>query len=238
MQLSKHYSTKLKNKVESEDDMEDAPKSLYLGYFVKGISITEYTFHINEPIQCPEYYTNVVNVLLGAGKHDTCKFIINSPGGLLVGLLSLLDAMAKTEATTVAVMSGECHSAASILALHCDYIEVGPYATSLCHNVRYGVSGKSADIADHVNHMIAVSEKLVRETYSGFLTEQEILDLLKGKEFYMEADEIVERLNARDAYEQAFDDQETPEESSEVDVKQVMEVIEKKKSKRLTKKED
>ncbi len=217
-----------------EDDSEEAPRNQYLGYFVRGMTLNEYTIHINEPIQMPEYYTNTVNVLAGCSKHDTVKFYINSPGGLLVGLVSLLDAIAKTEATTIAVLTGECHSAASILALHCDYIEVGPYATSLCHNVRYGSSGKSSDIVDHVMHMSSVSEKLVRETYSGYLTEQEILDLLKGKEFYMESEEIVTRLQKREEY-LAAQEAVPVEEVEEVSVEETMETISKRKTKRLKK---
>jgi ATP-dependent protease ClpP protease subunit len=225
----------LKNRVDSElEDDDEHPKNQYLGYFVRGISVNEYTIHINEPIQMPEYYTNTVNVLSGCSKHDTVKFLINSPGGFLIGLFSLLDAIAKTEATTVAVLTGQCHSAASILALHCDYIEVGPYATSLCHNVRYGSSGKSSDIVDHVMHMSSVSEKLVRETYSGYLTEQEILDLLKGKEFYMESEEIVTRLQKREEY-LAAQEALPVEEVEEVSVEETMETISKRKTKRLKK---
>ena len=168
-----------------------------LPYCVNSVVTNEIIIPIDEVVQEASYYRNVAHAVSMAGEDDVVKYRFNSPGGLLDGMVALLHSTVSTSATTVAEIVGECHSAASILALHCDEIFVGPYASMLCHSVRYGYAGKSADVEAHVKHTSKTTEKLMRETYTGFLSEEEIEDLLKGRELYLDSDEIIERLNAR-----------------------------------------
>lgn len=178
------------------DDFEDDESPFsgkMLGYSVNSFVVNTYTVPLDEAIVDPAYYRSVVNMLYRAGEHDTVVFIINSPGGRLNGLQSLLDAVQSTNAKTAACIVGECHSAASIFALHCDVIDVGVNATMLCHNVSYGYSGKGSDVLSHVEHISAISEKLFRRTYKYFLTEKEIQEVLAGRELYLEAEQIAER---------------------------------------------
>jgi hypothetical protein len=85
-----------------------------------------------------------------------------------------------------------------MLALHCDETEVSDNATMLCHNISYGTGGKGADVLSHVKHVSKTSDKLLRSTYKHFLTTQEIDDMISGKEIYLDADEIQERLDTRE----------------------------------------
>lgn len=181
---------------DEEDDFVNPPR---LGFFVNSFSVNQYTVPLDEAVVNPAYYRDIVNMLYGAGEHDTVVFTINSPGGRLDGLLSLLDAIASTNAKTIASLTGSAHSAASILALHCDMLDVGPYSTMLCHNVSYGYSGKGSDVLSHVQHVSKTSEKLFRDTYKDFLTEEEIAEVLAGKELYLDAEEIEERAANREA---------------------------------------
>jgi len=73
----------------------------------------------------------------------------------------------------------------------------------LCHEVRYGVGGKNSDNLSHVQHIKKISDKLIWETYEGFLTDDEIESVLNGKELFLDSDEIVERLNKRQALRDA-----------------------------------
>ena len=41
------------------------------------------------------------------------------------------------------------------------------------------------------------SERLLREIYADFLTEQEIQDLINGKDIWMDVDEVAERMKVR-----------------------------------------
>lgn len=202
---------------QDDDDGDFVGSKTTLGYFIKQKVATQYTVTIDEAFTEPSYYRGVVSMLMGASEEDTVIFLINSPGGRLSGLLTLLEGVNMTDATTLAVLVGECSSAASMFALHCDQVFVSENATMLCHNVSYGTNGKGSDVLAHVNHVAKTSEKLLRSTYLNFLSEKEILELLNGQEIYLDSDEIKARLEQK---QQATADQEQePEPETEVKVK-------------------
>ena len=86
----------------SEDlDMISAPPE-QLGYFFESQQMTQYTVPIDKGIMEPSYYRGIVNMLSNANEQDIVIFKINSPGGRMDGLLSLLDAIDTTDAMTIA----------------------------------------------------------------------------------------------------------------------------------------
>lgn len=188
-----------KNKSSSEDsnDVEYSSQE-QLGFFANYQQIANYTVPIDGPFREPSFYRGVINMIMNASEQDTVVFMINSDGGQLSSLLSLLESLNMTEANTVALVVGSASSAASMFALHCDEVYVGENATFLCHNISYGTGGKGSDVLAHVQHTTSSAGKLLRKTYKNFLTEQEINDMINGKEIYMESDEIVERLKQRE----------------------------------------
>ena len=190
----------LKSRLDFEEDDVPIGPTKVLPYAVQSHVRNTFMFKLDEPVAEPSYYRNIVDVCLQAKEDDEILFFLNTPGGLYSGLTTVLDAILRTEATTVAVIQGECHSAGSIIALHCDLVDVSPYATMLAHSISYGTGGKDADIVAHVTHTTKQANSIVRETYEGFLTEQEIAQVLDGKQLYMDAEEIVVRLEARDEY--------------------------------------
>ena len=202
---------------DDEDDGDFVGSKTTLGYFMKQQVATQYTVTIDEAFTEPSYYRGVVSMLMGASEEDTVIFLINSPGGRLSGLLTLLEGINMTDATTLAVLVGECASAASMFALHCDQVFVSENATMLCHNVSYGTNGKGSDVLAHVNHVAKTSEKLLRSTYLNFLSEKEILELLNGQEIYLDSDEIKARLEQKQ--KATADQEQEPEPETEVKVK-------------------
>lgn len=202
---------------DDEDDGDFVGSKTTLGYFMKQQVATQYTVTIDEAFTEPSYYRGVVSMLMGASEEDTVIFLINSPGGRLSGLLTLLEGINMTDATTLAVLVGECASAASMFALHCDQVFVSENATMLCHNVSYGTNGKGSDVLAHVNHVAKTSEKLLRSTYLNFLSEKEVLELLNGQEIYLDSDEIKARLEQKQ--KATADQEQEPEPETEVKVK-------------------
>ena len=202
---------------DDEDDGDFVGSKTTLGYFMKQKIATQYTVTIDEAFTEPSYYRGVVSMLMGASEEDTVIFLINSPGGRLSGLLTLLEGINMTDATTLAVLVGECSSAASMFALHCDQVFVSENATMLCHNVSYGTNGKGSDVLAHVNHVAKTSEKLLRSTYLNFLSEKEVLELLNGQEIYLDSDEIKARLEQKQ--KATADQEQEPEPETEVKVK-------------------
>lgn len=207
------YETYKKNFKLSEDSDEFEGNKENLGFFVQTQVARQYTVTIDEPFIQPSYYRGIISMLMNATEADSVIFLLNSPGGMYSGLVALIEAVKMTDATTMAVLIGECASAASIFALHCDTVFVSDNATMLCHNISYGTGGKGSDILSHVQHVSKTSEKLLRGTYEHFLSPKEIDELLNGREIYLDSEEIKERLEQKQKIlEEAEQVEEVPEE--------------------------
>jgi len=183
---------------QSFDDEDEMMSQQQLGFFVNSQTFNQYTVTLDEDFIQPSYYRSVCNMLDHAQEGDEVIFKVTSRGGALVGLQVLLEAIKNTEAHTVALIVGQCASAASIFVLHCDDIAVTDSADMMVHHVSYSTGGKNSDVLAHVAHVAKTSEKLIRSTYEYFLTEEEVNDVLNGKELYFDADEIRERLVLRE----------------------------------------
>lgn len=174
-----------------------------LGFYKKYNTNTCMIVPIDEDIKAPVYYRNIVLALSELTENDMVQFNINSPGGDLYGLISLLTAVQDTKAFTVANIVGQANSSASFLALHCDAVELSPYSTMLVHSGSYfGIDGKSSDVKGYIQHLESIGEALVRETYAGFLTEGEIIKVLDGMDLWFNAKEIYTRLEKRNELRQ------------------------------------
>ena len=219
-----------------EDDLDSiGMMKPNLPYAVDTSVSNMYSVPIDEDIQEPSYYRNVLKMLQDATQYDFVKFVINSNGGRLDGLSSILHGVKTTQAQTIAEIVGDCHSAASILALSCDQVIVGDYASMLCHSARWGFVGKSSDVVGHTLHNKKISDRLMREAYKDFLSEKEIDRVLEGHELYLDSDDIAERLSQRDEIrgEQEVQEEFTTQEIEEV----VADLVESKRSKRSKQKE-
>ena len=199
--------TKMKNTQVShqrfnfDEEDESQIQQRLLPYTVQSKVQNIFRFKIDEFFDEPRYYRNVTDICLQAQEDDQIHFHLNSGGGSVSALNTCLDAISRTDAITVAVIQGDCHSAASILALHCDFVDVGLYATMLCHHASYPIPfQKAADVESMVQHYSENLRDLMQETYEGFMTPSEIQEMLDGKQFYMNSKEIVARLEARDEY--------------------------------------
>lgn len=181
----------------NEEDEDMMAQENFLSYSVKTKQSVLISVPIDEGIKGAAYYRNVCRAISDTSKGDQIEFEISSPGGLLDGLTALLTALEKTEAISVAHINGECHSAASMLALNCDVVYVSPYATMLVHFVRFGSSGKATDVVTHTKHVFDTSKELFEETYKYFLSDSEIERCVDGFELYLNADEIQERLKRK-----------------------------------------
>jgi len=182
------------------DDEEDDKSVGTLGYFTKENISYEITVPIDEEIKGQSYYRQVAQRISELSSTDSVKFEISSPGGNLDGLFTILSSLEKTEATTAAILNGKVHSAASILALNCNMVFVSENAYMMIHNVSFGSVGKMSDVSSHVDFMKKQSKKLVDSTYEGFLSHEEIADVHKGIEIWLDSDEIIVRLAARQKY--------------------------------------
>lgn len=196
---SKAFNSKKRNH-EEEIELEEESNSA-LGFFQRFRQNRCLIVPIDEAVKEASYYRSVTYGISELSEGDIVEFNINSPGGNLNGLIALLSAISETEAHVVANITGECHSAASILALNCDEIRVSPHCTMLVHHVSFSTGGKAADIRAYVNHLNENTEELLRKTYTNFLSEVEIENVLNGLQLWLDADEVISRLEKKQEIE-------------------------------------
>lgn len=193
------------------DEEDELIKTGYLPYVVNTRVSNEYIFPLDEEIGEPSYYRNLIRILDEATESDCVRLTLNNGGGRGDTCSAIIHAIRNTEAMVIAEIVCDCHSAASLIALSCDVVLVSDFASMLCHSARFGTGGKSQDVLSSAQHHKKISDKMIREAYEGFLDEDEIEDVLKGKELYLDSEEIVERLAKRQEYFESLEEFEEDE---------------------------
>ena len=82
------------------------------------------TAYLMSEIYEPEVYNELCYTLEHTSA-DYVRLVMNNGGGQLDSMLSIIDAIKRSNATVVAVLSGTVASAATMIALACDEVEVG-----------------------------------------------------------------------------------------------------------------
>lgn len=151
---------------------------------------------LDESISEPEYYRNAISLLRNqVAEGDEVEVYISNGGGLAHTASILTDAMTSSKGKLVGYLSGQICSAATMIALNCDEWVVGEDICFMIHECSYGLGGKGTDIANQQEFMKKWCENTFRRTYTGFLTEEEIvLTLEHGKEHWFDSEETAKRL--------------------------------------------
>lgn len=172
------------------------------------ISSTPHTFtHHDVFIDCevsePENYRELITALFNANDGDTMTIYINSPGGHLDSALAIIEALKNTQCHVTGVIMGACHSAASIISMYCHEVAVMDNAYSLVHTASFGSSGNTNNVKSHTEFTVKMVEKLLNNTYEGFLNKDELNKVKQGVELWFDAEEIRIRMESRVKYLQA-----------------------------------
>lgn len=158
---------------------------------------THYDVFIDDEVGDPPEYRELIATLFNAGQDDTVAIYINSPGGNLDSALAIIEGLKNTQARVTGVIIGACHSAASLISMYCHEIAVMDNAYSLVHTASFGSSGNTNNVKSHTEFTVKMVEKLLNETYEGFLSKDELIKVKQGVELWFDADEIRKRFESR-----------------------------------------
>lgn len=198
----------MKRKMNEDFNLEMFQPNEQLSYSVSSITNNKYEFNIDEEIKEPSYYRNLIEVLNNATEQDLVVLNINSGGGMLDSAISIIDALRNTRASTLAWISGSAYSAAGLIALSCQNVEVGEFATLMCHNSQYGLGGYTTEIKDRAIFEYKMTTKILHSVYRHFLSTEEIESLLRNNTIWMDADEIIERLTVmQEKFKEEFEEE-------------------------------
>jgi len=156
-----------------------------------------YRVYMLDEIGHPQDYAELVEMMQDLDETVTIEWYLNSPGGVLNTATMLLDAMINCKAKLVGKLSGLVASAATMLTLGFDEVEIAPYIEFLVHNYSGSVSGKGSEIKSQQAFIEKETTKLFKEVYKGFLTPAEIKKVMNDQDLWMGKEEIEKRLARR-----------------------------------------
>lgn len=156
-----------------------------------------YRVYMLDEIGHPQDYGEVVELLNDLDETVTVEWYLNCPGGVLSSATMLLDAISKSKARVVGKLSGMVASAATMLTMAFDEVEVAPYVEFMVHNYSGGLQGKGNELKAQQSFVDKETNKLFKEVYKGFLTTREIKKVIDGTDLWMGKDEVETRLAKR-----------------------------------------
>lgn len=157
------------------------------------------TVYLTDTIDSPNYYNELCFRLKSASPAEIFTLVINTPGGILDAAMMIVDALKTTKAKTIAQISGTVASAGTIITLACDEVTIADHTAFMIHNYSGGLVGKGHELKAHQEFVDANLNKSFTSLYSGFLTPAEIKKVIDGKDYWMNKDEVIERLATRAA---------------------------------------
>ena len=198
-----NFTTAKKTK-NSNIDLEEIVKVKQNGnrLFASKPMATFHEFYLTGRIEEADEYISVFDMIRHAREEDVVKIYVNSPGGDLFTALQFGRAMGDSDATIIVSVEGQCCSAATIIALAADMVELSNHCVWMCHNYSSGMIGKGHELHSQAEFERDWSIKLMKDIYDGFLSESEIQRMLNGADLWMGADDVMERLNKRQKHMQ------------------------------------
>jgi len=156
-----------------------------------------YRVYMLDEIGMPQDYAEVVELLQDLDETVTVEWFLNSPGGILSSATMILDALVNTKAKVIGKLSGLVASAATMLTMGFDEVEIAPYIEFLVHNYSGGLSGKGNELKSQQAFVEKETAKLFKEVYKGFLTPGEVKKIMSDQDIWMNKEEIEKRLAKR-----------------------------------------
>ncbi len=178
--------------IQNNNDCDKIPQ------YKQTIPVNLYHFYIIDEIGDPTAFLDLINTLKTAEEHDTIFIYLNTPGGSLQTTVQIISAMRQCAATVVTCLEGEVCSAGTLIFLAGNKHIVNPNCTFMIHNYSQWIGGKGNEISLRVKYSEQYFKKLAVDLYKGFLSEDEIQSMIDGKDYWMDSEEVIARLNARD----------------------------------------
>ena len=156
-----------------------------------------HNFYIYGPVS-PDIneYVNMITILDLAEANDVINIFLNTPGGALDTTISIIHAMMRSKATIVCHADGMVASAGTLIFFAARNYTIYPYANFMFHDGAMGTQGKINESMKNVSATSKLIERLARDMYGAVFTESEITDILEGRDYYCDAQEMLDRIEA------------------------------------------
>lgn len=153
--------------------------------------------YLSEGINEPKDYINIIHTIKTASPHDTIYMYLNTPGGYLDTGVQLISAMRASQGHVVTVLEGTVASLGALLFLCGDEFIVHQHVLFMIHNHSGGQWGKGHEYLAKAEATAKWFENIARDVYRDFLSESEIKEMLDGKDFWLQTDDVKKRLERK-----------------------------------------
>lgn len=153
-----------------------------------------YDYYLTGSIGDAEDYLDLCNILRSATSQDEVVIRINSGGGQVHTGNMIINAINESEANVIGFIESMCGSMATFIFLACHTWGVSDSAEFFSHTCSYGTWGKESETFAQVDFFRKQYNGLMRKRYQAFYSEEEIDTLIRGEDIWLNADEIMQRL--------------------------------------------
>lgn len=158
------------------------------------VQVTLHHFYILGVIEGPEKYLDLVHTLKTVEDHDTVFIYLNSVGGSLYTTIQIINAIQNCNGTVITCLEGEACSAATVIFLTGHKHIINDSGAFMVHKYSHGVEGKGSDVASQVKFTERYFDELAYKIYGDLMTDEEIAQMLEGKDFWFSSQEVLQRL--------------------------------------------
>jgi ATP-dependent protease ClpP protease subunit len=176
------------------EDFKIMPMMQATNTFTTEVRGTQFTYYLTGPIEAPENYVDLCNILRTAGPQDEVIIRINSRGGFVSSERMIVNAIMESQANVKGFIEYDCMSAATGVFLACSAHGWGEHIQFMAHCAWWGSVGKNPDVKSQTEFGIKQMEEEIETTYQGLLSPEEITQCNDGKEFWFGAKELEERM--------------------------------------------
>jgi ATP-dependent protease ClpP protease subunit len=186
-----------------DDELEKESKGIdldneYCVVLSSKTTSSQFRAFLNNDIAGPCMYNKLIHVLYSANEDDDVNIHINSGGGNVMTAFQILGAIMQSKANVSLYLEGEVGSAASMIAVGSPCaVYVSPFVSMLCHAYSSVQEGKRHELKAAVDFYHDFLGQKMIEIYKGFLSDSEIQEMLNGKDFMFDSEEITMRFAKR-----------------------------------------
>jgi ATP-dependent Clp protease, protease subunit len=169
-------------------------------YTKQSITTNKHNFYLDDAIEYPEVYRELIDVLLTASSSDEVHLYLATPGGRVDVGITIVNAIRNSQAKVVGHLMSICHSMGTFIFLECDEWVVNEDVHLLFHAYSGWSFGKGSDSVTSAKANHRWLDTFFRKVYYPFFSEDEINSLMPTEDgggatdMYLDADDVINRL--------------------------------------------
>lgn len=177
-------------------EAEEISPELFRGLvrYERRTELREISYYISGPILQSNLYTELFYTLRTANETDIIYLHLNTSGGDFDTGLQIINNMQSSDAHVVTVLEARAYSMGAFIFLAGDELIAHDNCQLLFHIYSGVFSGKGNEQQAEVLALSNWFEKFMNRTCQPFLTANEIKNILKGSDLWMDSDEIRHRM--------------------------------------------